>query len=106
MSGDRGLPRSRRFRYRPIPAMNLVGPRLGENVDAAIAQLVVLRREWVCIDPNLANSVFWRQITAAESINVDGATIRSGGRPGEGLEVRRQVVRIVGERIEVRSAQH
>ena len=48
-------------------------------------------------------SSFWRQLAAAESIDVDGATIRSSIGSRQGLEICRQLVWIVEERIEFSS---
>src|SRR5215471_15090995 len=51
-------------------------------------------------------SSFWRQLAAAESIDVDGATIRSSSGSRQGLEICRQLVWIVEKRIEVSSFYH
>ena len=68
-------------------APELVGPWLGEDLDTAEAQLVVLRRKRVLVDADLANRFLGRQFAATEPVDVDGPAIRPRGRPGEGLKV-------------------
>lgn len=78
---------------------------ISEDLDAAEAELVVLGRERILIDADLADGVLGGDLAAAESIDEDGASIRTGGGSGERLEVGGEVVRIVGERLQVLSPQ-
>ena len=86
--------------------MKPVGPRLGKDFDPAEAQFVVLRGEWILVDPDLTDGVFRRQFTAAETVDQDRPAARPGGRAGECLKVHGKVVRVVGERIQIGSAEH
>src|SRR5450755_2726311 len=84
----------------------LVGTRLGEDFDASITQPVVLRGEWIRIDPNFPDGIFGRQVASTESVDKNGTAVRPRGRPGESLKIRRQIVGIIGERVQVRSPQN
>ena len=85
-------------------AMKLVGSRLGENLDAAVAELVEFGRKRILVDANLANGILGRQRAAGESVDVDLAAARSGGWAGQGLQIGLQIVGIVGERIQIGAA--
>src|SRR5579862_4034195 len=63
--------------------VKLVGPRLGEYFDAAVAELVVLRRERILIDADFADGLLRRQLAAAETIDEDLASGRSSRWPGK-----------------------
>src|ERR1039458_8112862 len=84
----------------------LVGARLGEDFDLAVAQLVILRRERVLVDANLADGFLRRELAAAEAIHEDGSAVGAGRGSRQGREVGSQIVRIVGKRFEVGAAQH
>ncbi len=81
-------------------AVIFVGAGLGKDFNAAIAQLVVFRREWILIDPDLANGRLGRKLPGGEAVNVHLSAIRSGGGPGESFEIRLQLIRIVGQGLE------
>ncbi len=51
--------------------MELVAAWLRQDLNAAIAEVFVLGREGVLVDPDLANRVLWRKAAAAEAINID-----------------------------------
>src|SRR5882724_9491150 len=72
-----------------------VSARLGEDLDAAESELVILRRERVLIEPDLANRFLGRKLASAETIDENGATIRSGRRSGQGLQRLGEIVRVV-----------
>jgi hypothetical protein len=84
--------------------MKFVAAGLGEDLDTAEAQLVVLRRKRVLVDPDLADGVLGRKLAAAEPIDEDRAAIGSGSRAGECLEIGREVVGIVGECVQIGAA--
>ena len=49
--------------------MKLVRPRFGENLNTAIPELVLLRRERILIDADLANSRLWRQLASGKAVD-------------------------------------
>src|SRR5215469_12776436 len=81
-------------------AVQLVGSGLGEDFDTAIAEAIVLRRERVLVDANLADGGLRRKLSAGEAVNVNLSAVGSGRRPGQRGELARQLVRIVGESLE------
>src|ERR1035441_1597574 len=54
----------------------LVRARLGEDLDAAQAELVILRREGILIELDLTDGFLRWKLAAAESVDEDGAAIR------------------------------
>src|SRR5256885_5963556 len=54
-------------------AVIFVGSRLGENLNAAQPQVIEFRREGVLVDANFANRFLGRQLSAAESVDKNGA---------------------------------
>src|SRR5579863_3245853 len=86
--------------------MDLVGTWLGENFDAPIAQLVVVRGEWILIDSNFANGRLGRQLPARKSVNKDLSPIRTRSWTGERSQFVLQLVGIVGKRIEIFALDH
>src|SRR5208282_5917185 len=50
-------------------AMHLVRSRLGENLDASVAQLVVLGGERVLVDANLTDGRLGRELAGGKSVN-------------------------------------
>ena len=84
----------------------LVHAGLGEDLDAAVAQTVVLGREGVGIDADLANGGFGRKAPAGKAVDVNLAAVGAGRGPGEGLQVVLQLVRIVGQGVEIGALQH
>src|SRR6266496_5803889 len=77
--------------------MVFVGSWFGEYFNPAVTQFVVLRREWILIDPDLADRSLWWKLTRGETVNVHLSAVRSSGRPGESLQIRLKLVRIIGE---------
>ena len=73
--------------------------------DAAVAKLVVLRGKRILIDTNFANGSFRRQLPGREAVNVNLAAIRARGWPGERLQFRLLVVRVIGESVEILALQ-
>src|SRR5579864_3633335 len=76
-------------------AMKFVGAWFGEDLDAAIAQLVVFRGKGILIDAHLANRLLGGKLPSAESVYIDGAAARPGGRPGQSLQIRLEVFRVI-----------
>ncbi len=81
--------------------MELVRPRLGKNLDSPIAQLVIFGGEGILVDADFADRRLWRQLPRSKSIDINLSAIRPRRRTGERLQLRRQLVRIVREGIEV-----
>src|SRR5579884_1231867 len=86
--------------------MPFVGSGLGEDLDATVAQLVVLGRERILIDANLADRRLGRNLPAGESIDVDLPAIGADRRTGERLQIRGEIVRVIGQRVEILALQH
>src|SRR5882672_9315696 len=63
-------------------SVKLVGPRLGEDFDSAVAELVEFRRKRILVDADLANGLLGRKLASAESVDEDGAATRTGGGSG------------------------
>ena len=82
-------------------AAELVHTRFREDFDAAIAKVIVLGRERIRVDANLANRRLGRQRASRKTIDVDLAAVGTGGRAGQGLQVVLEFVRIVGEHIQI-----
>src|ERR1700691_815083 len=77
-------------------SMELIGPRLREDFDSSIAELVVLSRERILIDANLANRVFRGYlILHRETVNIELAAARTGRGTGQGSELGFQFVGVV-----------
>ena len=85
--------------------MVFVGPRFGEDLDPAQAEFVELRRKGVLVDANLANRLLGRNLSRAESINVDLASPGAGRGSGQRLQIGLQVFGIIGQSREIIAAQ-
>jgi len=83
-----------------------VAAGLGEDLDAAGAERVVLGREGVGVDPNFADRLFRRKLAAAEAIDEDLAAIRTRRWSGQRLQVGRKIIRVVGERLQIVPPKH
>src|SRR5438270_6803819 len=86
--------------------MELIRSWLGENLNAAIAQLVVLCRKGIRINANLADRGFGRKLPGGESVDIHLTAVGTSGWSRERLQLRLQLVRIVRERVEILSLQH
>ena len=82
-----------------------VGAGFGEDFDPSEAQLVVFGGEKILIEPDLADRLLGRELAAAESVDKDFITIGTGRGSGKRLQIRLQVVGVVGERFEVAPGQ-
>jgi hypothetical protein len=76
--------------------VEFIRARLGENLDSSQAQLVILGRNRVLVDSDFANRILGGKLTAAESIDKDGIAARPCRRPGQRLEIRAEILRIIG----------
>ncbi len=76
-------------------------PGLVKNLDASVAELVVLGREGIAVDADLADGRFRWKLPGGKAVNVNLAAVRSGGGSGERVQFILQFVRIIGERVEV-----
>src|SRR5207302_7277791 len=61
-------------------AMQFVGTGLGENFDAAVAELVVFGGKWILIQANFANRGFRRKLPGREAVDINLAAVGTGGR--------------------------
>src|SRR5262249_6473071 len=87
-------------------SVEIVRSRLGNDFDATGAQLVVFRRKWVLIDPDLPDGFLrWRN-PAAETIDEDRCSTGSGAGSGDRGQLRNQIVRIVRQRLQILASQH
>ena len=64
-------------------AVQLVGAGLGKDLDAAVAELVILRGERILVDADFADRRLGRKLPAGESIDEDLRAVRPGGRSGK-----------------------
>ena len=85
--------------------MILAAARFGEDLDAAVAELVIFCGEGVLIDADLTDGFLGRDLAAAEAVNENGASVRTGGWAGEGLKVGLKVIGVVGKGVEIFAAQ-
>lgn len=54
-------------------SVKLVSARFGDNLDAAIAQLVVFRGERILIDPNFPDGILRGKLTCAKAVDENRA---------------------------------
>src|SRR5260370_29289791 len=74
----------------------LVRAGLGEDLDASVAQLVVLGGERVLIDAHFANRFLGREPPAGEAVDVNLSAVGTGAGARQGLQIGSQIVWIVG----------
>ena len=86
--------------------MELVGSRLGEDLDAAEARLVKLRRERIVIHAHLADRARGRNAPAGEAVNEDLAPVGTGGGSGQRSHVVGEIVAVIRQRVQIRAAEH
>jgi hypothetical protein len=82
-------------------AAQAVGPGLGEDLDAPEPQPVVLGGKGVRVEADLADRLLGRHAPAGEAVDEELAAAGAGGGTGQGLQRFRQVVGVVGQRLEV-----
>src|ERR1700690_1559761 len=83
--------------------MKLIRPRLGKDLNPAVAQLVILRGERILVDADFANRSLGRKLPSGKSININLTAVRSRGRPGKRFKFLLQLVGVVGKRFEILS---
>ncbi len=81
--------------------MELLRAGLGDDLNAAVADAVVLGGKRILVDADLEDGGLGRKLAAGESVDVDLAAVRSGRGAGQLLEFSLQFVGVVGEGIEV-----
>ena len=84
-------------------AMVFVGTGSGEYFDAAESDFIEFRRKRIRVDPHFADRFLRRKLPAAEPVDKDFVSVRSGCGAGDRLEVRLKVAGIVGERLQIRA---
>ena len=87
-------------------SVQLFGARLGQDLDAAVSQLVELRGKRILIDTNLADRRLGRQVAAGKAVDVNLAAAVSRRGTGQRGQFVLHLVRIVGERVQILAAQH
>ena len=87
-------------------AAQLVGARLGENLDAAEAQPVEFGGKGILVDADLADGFLGRQLAAAETIDVDLPAVGTGAGAGQRLQRVGKIVGIVRQRLQVVALDH
>src|SRR5712692_2576123 len=73
---------------------------LGEDLDASVAQLVVLGGERVLVDAHFANRFLGRKPPAGEAVDINLPAVGTRAGAGQGLQIGSQIVGIVGENVE------
>ena len=86
--------------------MKLVGPRLRQDFDPPVTELVVFRRKRILVDANLADGSFRRQLPGREAVDINLSAIRACRRPSQRLQLGLQLIRIIGKRFEILSLHH
>src|SRR5690242_6894412 len=81
-------------------AMEFVRSGFREDFDARVSKLVVFRRKRIGVDANLADCRFGRQLSGGETVNVHLSAVWPSGRPRKSLQVLRELVGIIRERVE------
>src|SRR5258708_8782759 len=82
-----GHKRVQRVESRVVPAghdhsMQAISARLGQDLNAAVTQLVVFRRERILVDSDFADRRFGMQLATRKPVNIDLAAIGAGCRTG------------------------
>ncbi len=84
----------------------LVGAGLGENLDATVAEAVVLGGEGVAVDAYLADGFLRRQAPAREAVEVDlRLAVHARGGAGQSLQRFGETFGVVRQSVEVGAAQ-
>src|SRR6478609_10331142 len=87
-------------------AVDFIGARLGENLNPAKAHTVILRGKRILVDANFPDGRLWRKLATGKTVNVNLPAIGPGGRTGQCLKFRLQLVGIVRKRVKVFAADH
>ena len=82
-------------------AVELVSAGLGEDFNAAVADVIELGGEGILIDANFADGRFRRELAAGETVDVDLTAIGASSGAGECGEFAGEFVGVVGEGVEV-----
>ena len=103
--------RVHRIECRRVPAdkklaVIVVGSGLGEDFDPTIPELVEFRRKRILVDANLAYRSFGRKLAGGEAIDVHLSAIGTSGRTSQGVQVLLQLIRIIGQGVEVLAGKH
>jgi len=85
-------------------AVELVTAGLGEDFDAAEAEVLELRGVGILVDANFANGVLGRHLATTEAIDIDGRGLRRVAS-GDGLKLLLEGGVIVGEGCELGSTE-
>ena len=78
-----------------------IGAGLGEDLDTAVADAVVLGRKGVLVDADFADGGLWWKLAAGEAVDVDLAAVGAGGGTGERGEFAGKLVWIIGKGIQI-----
>ncbi len=81
--------------------MILVRAGLGKDLDAAIADAVVLRGEWILVDADLTNRRLGGELAAGEAVYIDLSAVRPCRGTGQRGKLTGQLIRIVRERFQI-----
>ena len=81
-------------------------PGLSEHFHPPEPQLVVLGRKGVLIHADLTYRFLRRQVARGKTVDQNFIRARPRGRPGECRQIRLQVFRIVGQRIQIVALDH
>ena len=84
-------------------SMQMAGAGFGVDFNAAVTQPVKLRGKGVLIDDDFADVLFGGNLSAGEAVNINLAAIGAGRWACQGLQFGGELIRIVGERVEVRA---
>ena len=82
-------------------AMEEVRTGLGKDFDATVSQFVVFGRKGILVNADFPNGGFGRESASGETINVNLAAVRTGRGASEGLKLGFQLIRIVGQGLQV-----
>ena len=86
----------------------MIGVRagLGENLNTSESGSVELRSERIRVDADFADRTLGRHLTAAESVDKNLRSVWTCGRTRHRGQLRLKIVRIVGQRVQIRFRKH
>src|SRR6476646_6762846 len=87
-------------------AVQLVCAGHGKDLNPAKAHAVILRGKWVLVDADFADGRFGGKLAPGESVDINLPAVGPGGRPGQRLKFRLQLIWVVRERIKIFAADH